>query len=203
MDARDCFKVLREIKDVSFATVDRHGHPQVRIIDIMLAEGEKLYFLTARGKDFYQELTEHAQIAVCAMTNDYEMIRLNGDIIKMKEQKYWIDKIFEYNPVMNDVYPGDSRYVLEPFCIDKGTVEYFNLGCTPIHRESFPFGSARQEKKGFCITDACIGCGKCTENCPQKCICSGEPYRIQQENCLHCGLCMETCPAGAVEKKGR
>ena len=28
MDARDCFKVLREIKDVSFATVDRHGHPQ-------------------------------------------------------------------------------------------------------------------------------------------------------------------------------
>ena len=94
MDARDCFKVLREIKDVSFATVDRHGHPQVRIIDIMLAEGEKLYFLTARGKDFYQELTEHAQIAVCAMTKDYEMIRLNGDIIKMKEQKNWIDKIF-------------------------------------------------------------------------------------------------------------
>ena len=52
---------------------------------------------------------------------------------------------------MNDVYPGDSRYVLEPFCIDKGTVEYFNLGCTPIHRESFPFGSARQEKKASAL----------------------------------------------------
>lgn len=202
MDARECFRILREIKDVSFATVDQKGRPQIRIIDIMLVEEGKIYFLTGRGKDFYRELMEGHNAAVCAMTKDFEMIRLNGDIIKLEEQKHWIDKMFANNPVMNDVYPGDSRYVLEPFCIYKGTVEYFNLGCTPIHRESFAFGDGKREEKGFRITEDCIGCGQCAQTCPQKCIREGTPYRIQQKNCLHCGLCMEACPADAVKKKG-
>jgi len=54
MTAEACIKLLREIKDVAFATVDEEGHPQVRIIDVMIAEGEKLYFCTERGKDFYR-----------------------------------------------------------------------------------------------------------------------------------------------------
>ena len=41
MTAEECIKLLREIKDVAFATVDKEGHPQVRIIDVMIAEGEK------------------------------------------------------------------------------------------------------------------------------------------------------------------
>jgi uncharacterized pyridoxamine 5'-phosphate oxidase family protein len=45
------FQILREIKSVSFATASS-GMPEVRIIDVMLVEGEKIYFLTARGKGF-------------------------------------------------------------------------------------------------------------------------------------------------------
>lgn len=202
MDVRECFRILREIKDVSFATVDQMGRPQIRIIDIMLVEEEKVYFLTARGKDFYQELMERPAVAVCAMTKDYEMIRLTGEIIKLEEQTDWIDEMFMHNPVMNDVYPGDSRYVLEPFCICRGTVEYFNLGCSPIQRQSFSFGDGDCAEKGFVITDACAGCGQCMKKCPQNCIIEGSPYKIQQENCLHCGLCREVCPADAVRKKG-
>lgn len=202
MDARECFRILREIKDVSFATADRHGRPQIRIIDIMLAEEDKVYFLTARGKDFYQELMERPHVAVCAMTKDFEMIRLNGEVVKLEEQKYWIDRMFEENPTMNDVYPAGSRYVLEPFCICRGNVEYFNLGCSPIQRQSFSFGDAEREDKGFVITDACIGCGQCMEKCPQNCIIEGSPCKIVQEHCLHCGLCREVCPVDAVKKKG-
>lgn len=202
MEIRDCFRILREIKDVSFATVDDQGKPQIRIIDIMLAEENCLYFLTARGKDFYRELTERPDVAVCAMTKDFEMIRLEGQVMQMEKQKHWIDKLFEHNPVMNDVYPGQSRYILEPFCIYKGNVEYFNLGCSPIHRECFTFGESGQKEKGFFITDACIGCGQCLAVCPQKCIQVGQPYLIQQAHCLHCGLCKETCPAEAIVKRG-
>ena len=44
MNAQKCLEILRKIKDVSFATVDEKGLPQVRIIDVMIVEDEKLYF---------------------------------------------------------------------------------------------------------------------------------------------------------------
>ena len=99
---------------------------------------------------------------------------------------------------MNTVYPNESRYVLEAFCIENGSVEFFDLGKKPIVRESFMLGSAKIEESGFLITDACIQCGKCEHICPQKCI---TEYKINQKHCLHCGLCAEECPVGAVKKR--
>ena len=57
-------------------------------------------------------------------------------------------------------------------------------------------------EKGFLITDACIGCGKCMRGCPQQCITKGTPFLIHQENCLHCGLCFENCPVQAIVHRG-
>ena len=81
------------------------------------------------------------------------------------------------------------------------TVEYFNLGVKPIFREVYTVGRAEAEKKGYRITDGCIGCGTCLNHCPQKCIVPGEQYTIQPEHCLHCGACYENCPVKAVEKQ--
>ena len=36
MNVSTCLNILREIKDVAFATVDENNQPQVRIIDVML-----------------------------------------------------------------------------------------------------------------------------------------------------------------------
>ena len=36
MTARECLQILREIKDVAFATADENGMPHNRIIDVML-----------------------------------------------------------------------------------------------------------------------------------------------------------------------
>lgn len=201
MTAADCLQILREIKDVAFATVDEQGRPQVRIIDVMLIDAESLYFCTSRGKDFYRQLTGSGLVALTGMNQAYQMVRLNGRAKKLPEQKEWIDRIFEANPSMNAVYPGDSRYVLEPFRIDNGRLEFFDLGRSPIYRESFTLGGVPPEEAGYYITQGCIGCGACAECCPQRCIESGAPYRIQQNNCLHCGLCAEICPAQAIEKR--
>ena len=46
MDAQRCLEILREVKDVAFATVDEKGLPQVRMIDVMIVENEKMYFFT-------------------------------------------------------------------------------------------------------------------------------------------------------------
>ncbi|WP_138262738.1 4Fe-4S binding protein [[Clostridium] hylemonae] len=201
MKAQDCLNILREIRDVAFATVDEKGKPQVRIIDIMLVEEGKLFFCTARGKNFYRELTESGETAVTGMNKSYQMVRLSGKVSRVKEQREKIDRIFEENPAMKDVYPGDSRYILEAFCIEDGELEFFDLGRSPIFRESFVLGNKERITKGYRITDQCTGCGVCQNICPQQCIRGGTPCEIAQEHCLHCGLCYENCPVRAVERR--
>lgn len=82
MTARECLQILREIKDVAFATVDEKGLPHVRIIDVMLVKEEKLYFCTARGKDFYRQLTETHHTEITGLNREYQMVRISGTVNK-------------------------------------------------------------------------------------------------------------------------
>lgn len=200
-NVQECLQMLREVKDAAFATVDEYGWPQVRMIDVMLVEKERLYFCTARGKEFYRQLISSGRVAVMAMNGEYQMVRLTGTARRLPEQKEWIDRIFEENPSMNDVYPNESRYILEPFCIEDGRVDFFDLGKIPISRGSYTIGKETASGEGFVITQDCVGCGTCREICPQQCIRSGNPFEIIQEHCLHCGLCAEECPVQAVRKR--
>lgn len=202
MQVEDCLEMLRMIKDVAFATVDRNGLPQVRFIDIMLVEKQTIYFCTARGKAFYQQLQNNPHVAITGMNQDYQMIRIQGVAKKVAKQKEWIDRIFDHNPSMEDVYPNQSRYILEAFCMENGEIEFFDLGKVPIVRNYFTFGNCKANEHGFYIKETCIGCGKCIRICPQSCIHSGKPFSIQQTHCLHCGLCQEMCPVGAIERRG-
>lgn len=199
MSSQKYLDILREIKDVAFATVDKYGKPQVRIIDIMIVENEKLYFCTARGKNFYQQLIQKKDVAITGMNQSFQMVRLSGAVYKLSQQKEWIDRIFQENPSMNNVYPGESRYILEAFCMEEGEGEFFDLAQEPIVRESFTIGKHINQQIGFMISEQCIQCGKCVRICPQHCI---ENYTILQEHCLHCGLCFEQCPIKAIFKRG-
>ena len=87
MNAQDCLQILRDVKDVAFATVDENGRPQVRIIDVMLVEDGKLYFCTARGKDFFHQLEANGQAAVTGMNSRFQMVRLSGQARRLKSQK--------------------------------------------------------------------------------------------------------------------
>lgn len=127
------------------------------------------------------------------------MIRLNGKVRKASQTM--LEQVFHENPSMNGVYPGESRYILDVFCIEEGAGEAFDLSGHPIYREHFSFGNAQVSSKRFIINESCISCGRCKETCPQQCIDAGVPYAIRQENCLHCGLCFENCPVGAVKKQ--
>ena len=201
MDTEEYLRMMREIKDFAFATVDAEGKPDVRIIDVMLAGEDCLYFLTARGKNFYHQLLEQGFVAMTGLSKNWEMLSLRGKVKKMPQE--YLEKIFEENPSMNDVYPGDSRTILEVFCLYEGQGEYFDLSKTPIYPDSFLLGAAGEEEKGYRITDGCIQCGICAQVCPQQCIDAGTPFVIQSEHCLHCGMCAEQCPAGAIERLGK
>ena len=58
LDTGDYLNILKDdIHSAVFATVDRDGHPAARVIDIMLTDENTLYFITAKGKEFYRQLT--------------------------------------------------------------------------------------------------------------------------------------------------
>ncbi|MBC6696423.1 4Fe-4S binding protein [Terrisporobacter mayombei] len=49
------------------------------------------------------------------------------------------------------------------------------------------------------ITDDCIACGSCADECPNDAIISGdEKYEIKADECLDCGACADACPNDAI-----
>lgn len=49
------------------------------------------------------------------------------------------------------------------------------------------------------ITDSCISCGSCAEQCPVEAISQGDnQYVIDPDTCVSCGSCAEQCPMSAI-----
>ncbi|MGN8678211.1 4Fe-4S binding protein [Oscillospiraceae bacterium HCP3S3_F4] len=201
MDAQTCLQKLELCGVLSFATVDKTGAPQIRCISAIHYDPDRLYFFTARGKAFCDELLSDGRVQILAYTRFKEMIRLSGRAVPAEEQEEKINTIFSEQLYLANVYPGDTRNIGIIFELNSFTIEYFNLGVNPIFRETYTVGGSAADFKGYYITDSCIGCGTCLNHCPQKCIVPGEKYIIQPEHCLHCGACYENCPVKAVEKR--
>ena len=52
------------------------------------------------------------------------------------------------------------------------------------------------------ISDECISCGACVEECPTNSICEGSAhYEINPDTCIDCGACAETCPNAAISQQ--
>lgn len=206
MQAYDVFKELRdEIHTTVFATANENGLPETRVIDIMLYDKDGLYFITARGKRFYEQLIKTQYASVSGFkgkdTLSSVAISINGVVKELGDN--FLERVFEENPYMAEIYPTmESRKALTVFKLYKGRGEYFDLSKKPIERYSFSFGNEQNIRCGYYINKNCISCEKCLAVCPQSCIdIKSSGAAIRQENCLHCGNCMNICPAGAVERR--
>lgn len=50
------------------------------------------------------------------------------------------------------------------------------------------------------ITDDCIMCGACVDECPVEAISEGDDkYEIDADTCIDCGACADVCPSDAIE----
>ncbi len=191
--------LVEEIHSTTIATIGADGHPQTRIIDMMLWDEAGVYFLTAKGKAFYVQLMEQLYVALSA-TKDKKAISLRGKIENIGNEK--LNEIFDKNTYMQKIYPGETRTALEVFRIYEAQGEYFDIS-DPSHivRDSIQIGSPVMQQSGYWVGKDCIGCKLCYSVCPQKCIeISSTPVVINQNHCLHCGRCAEICPKKTIKK---
>lgn len=51
----------------------------------------------------------------------------------------------------------------------------------------------------YTITNECINCGACVDECPVGIISQGDTkYVIDESACIDCGACVDCCPTEAI-----
>lgn len=54
------------------------------------------------------------------------------------------------------------------------------------------------KKMAHVITNDCVACGTCIDECPVNAISEGEIYKIDPDTCIDCGACAAVCPSDAI-----
>ncbi len=111
MTGVDILQILQEeIHSTVVATVDENGYPQTCVIDMMLADENGLYFLTAKGKAFYERLMKKPFVALSGMKGTDTMstfsISVRGHVQNIGKNR--LSEIFEKNPYMAKIYPSEK-----------------------------------------------------------------------------------------------
>ncbi|ADL11590.1 DUF362 domain-containing protein [Acetohalobium arabaticum] len=50
----------------------------------------------------------------------------------------------------------------------------------------------------FKVTDECVACETCLDECPEDAIEEGDIYSIDEDECIECGICADECPTEAI-----
>lgn len=58
--------------------------------------------------------------------------------------------------------------------------------------------SLKLKQMAYVITEDCIACGTCIDECPVEAISEGDIYKIDAEICTDCGTCADACPTEAI-----
>ena len=102
--------VVDQIHTTIVATVDDDGLPVTAAIDMMDSDDNSLYFLTAKGKGFYERLAKRGFLAFTGLKGEYNMSSVAVSIRgKVRELGYGkIPELLEKNPYMLKIYPTEQ-----------------------------------------------------------------------------------------------
>lgn len=219
MNSKDIYEKFDKIGAFTFATIE-NNRPRTRIAHLFAYDEDGLYFRTMTTKPFYVQVQKTGKIALggmypnAAVTHDENgmpewepgyTVNLTGDVVEISleslKQKAADEPMFELGVKDIDRYPA-----MTTFCIYRGFGEVFDFDFEmkvrghKLLRTPFSFGGMEIPFRGMRITEECIGCGECFENCTFKAICQEENmYRIDNSKCDVCGDCTTVCPVEAIE----
>ena len=131
MTIREYFSfIVDEIHSTVIATVDDNDLPVTCAIDIMDFDENGLYFLTAKGKGFYDRLKKQGFIALTGMrgkdTLSCVAVSVRGKVREVGTTL--LPTLFQKNPYMNELYPSvESMSALTVFQLYDGSGEWFDL----------------------------------------------------------------------------
>ena len=200
IDAVACLRGLQSSSTLACATRGLDGAPRVRFLSGLHFELDAVYVLASRGMPFARQLLLDSRIQLLAEVRPGVSVRLTGRALPVpeEEQVRWRLVIFQERPHYRELYPALKYDDSLVFVVRDGFFEWLDLVSDPVLRVYVPFGDGRVEPSGYRIADTCARCGSCIDVCPQHCIRTGTPFRIEQIHCLQCGACAEACPRHAI-----
>jgi len=219
MDIAEIYGKFDQIGCLTFATIDT-GYPQTRIAHLRAYDDEGLYFQTMVTKAFYHQLTKTGKVSICGMFPKTTVshsedgmpyfepgytIRATGDVKEISfetlKEKAAVNEMFMLGVKDIEKYPA-----MTTFCLYRGWGEVFDFDFEmenrthKLLRTGFSLGGDGIPFRGVRITDECIQCGECMENCSFKAIYhQNDQYIIDPTKCDVCGDCYTICPSDAIE----
>ena len=70
----------------------------------------------------------------------------------------------------------------------------------PLHHQISTNNNLTFTTMAYVISDDCIACGTCIDECPVGAISEGDKYSINPEMCTECGTCADVCPSEAIHQ---
>ncbi len=67
-----------------------------------------------------------------------------------------------------------------------------------LPHENSKLNSKFKNIMAYKITDSCVACGTCIDECPVGAISEGDIYVIDADACVGCGTCAGACPNEAI-----
>lgn len=219
MELTDIHAAIEKIGCLTITTLDKDT-PHSRIVSILPGDEDGVYFLTMNVKPFYRQLKANPHISLCGMypTSRKEgknkdgqpyfppgfTFRLTGEAVEVADVEIEGKAKAGKEPFVYFLEDQERYPAMTLFRIHKGKGEIFDFDFEmekrdhKLLRTRFAFGGEAFSEAGMRITDDCIACGLCLEECTFKAIEEGDPYRINGSRCDECGSCALVCPQEAI-----
>lgn len=119
-------KFLDEVKTFYIAT-SKDNKPSIRPFSFKLLKNGKLYMLTGRHKQIYEELLDNPFVSILACKTDDTWIRIEANVEFVSDDETLKKNAIEMMPFLQNIYNNQTGKQMVFFYLTNIKVDYGNL----------------------------------------------------------------------------